>query len=88
MCDKGQRGREELGSMAIASYSFSVSSGSTEARLFLDSEKEGGGGRESGEQSFHSSVPGQHLLGSGFYPQHHKDEKQNKKGTAEKTVFW
>ena len=46
MCDKGQRGGEELGSMATASYSFSVSSGSTEARLLLDSEKEGGGGRQ------------------------------------------
>lgn len=68
MCDKGQRGGEELGSMATASYSFSVSSGSTEARLLLDSEKEGGGGRASGEHSFHSSVPGQHLPGPGFYP--------------------
>lgn len=75
MCDKGQRGREELGSMAIA-Y----------ASSWTQRRREGE--EESGEHSFHSSVPGQHLRGSGFYPQHHKDEKQNKMGTTEKTVFW
>lgn len=64
--------REESGSPTTASYGFNTSLGSTEACLFVGPR---GGGRveerASREHSFHSSMPVQHPLGPGFYPQHH-----------------